>query len=87
MHQGTLVDLDAGLAMEAAALGLEEGLAFADSVIYTVAKKHDAILWTQDAHFEGKLASGMAQPNAIVFKFIFVEVVLIISANEEGAGR
>jgi toxin FitB len=34
MHQGTLVDLDAGLAMEAAALGLEEGLAFADSVIY-----------------------------------------------------
>ena len=54
MHQGTLVDLDAGLAMEAAALGLEEGLAFADSVIYAVAKKHDAILWTQDAHFEGK---------------------------------
>jgi toxin FitB len=40
MHQGTLVDLDAGLAMEAAALGLEEGLAFADSVIYAVAKKH-----------------------------------------------
>jgi toxin FitB len=54
MLQGTLVDLDAGLAMEAAALGLEEGLAFADSVIYAVAKKHDAILWTQDAHFEGK---------------------------------
>jgi predicted nucleic acid-binding protein len=48
------VDLDAGLAMEAAALGLEEGLAFADSVIYAVAKKHDAILWTQDTHFEGK---------------------------------
>ena len=54
MHQGTLVDLDAALAMESAALGLEEGLAFADSVIYAVAKKHDAILWTQDAHFEGK---------------------------------
>jgi predicted nucleic acid-binding protein len=42
--------------MQAAALGLEEGLAFADSVIYAVAKKHDAILWTQDAHFEGKLS-------------------------------
>lgn len=54
MHQGTLVDLDANLAMEAAALGLEKGLAFADSVIYAVAKKHDAVLWTQDAHFEGK---------------------------------
>ena len=55
MHQGTLVDLDADLAMQAAALGLEEGLAFADSVIFAVAKKHDAILWTQDARFEGKL--------------------------------
>ncbi len=55
MHQGTLVNLDADLAMQAAALGLEEGLAFADSVIYAFAKKHDAILWTQDAHFEGKL--------------------------------
>ena len=54
MHQGTLVDLDADLAMQAAALGLEEGLAFADSVIYAVAKKHDAMLWTQDIHFEGK---------------------------------
>lgn len=54
MHQGTLVDLDADLAMEAASLGLEEGLAFADSVIYLVAKKYDAILWTQDAHFEGR---------------------------------
>ena len=54
MHQGALVDWDADLAMEAASLGLEEGLAFANSVIYAVAKKHDAILWTQDAHFEGK---------------------------------
>jgi predicted nucleic acid-binding protein len=54
MHQGTVIDLDADLAMEAASVGLEEGLAFADSVIYTVAKKHSATLWTQDAHFSGK---------------------------------
>lgn len=54
MHQGAVIDLDAGLAMEAASLALEEGLAFEDSVIYAVAKKHDAMLWTQDAHFEGK---------------------------------
>jgi predicted nucleic acid-binding protein len=40
--------------MEAASVGLEEGLAFADSVIYTIAKKHSATLWTQDAHFSGK---------------------------------
>ena len=54
MQQGDVVDLDANLAMEAASVGLEEGLAFADSVIYTVAKKHNATLWTQDAHFDGK---------------------------------
>ena len=54
MQRGTVVDLDADLAMEAASVGLEEGLAFADSVIYTIAKKHSATLWTQDAHFSGK---------------------------------
>ena len=54
MQQGVVVDLDADLAMEAASVGLEEGLAFADSVIYTIAKKHQATLWTQDAHFVGK---------------------------------
>jgi predicted nucleic acid-binding protein len=54
MQQGVVVDLDADLAMEAASMGIEEGLAFADSVIYTIAKKHQATLWTQDAHFVGK---------------------------------
>jgi predicted nucleic acid-binding protein len=54
MQQGMVVGLDADLAMEAAAVGLEEGLAFADSVIYTVAKRHHATLWTQDPHFIGK---------------------------------
>jgi hypothetical protein len=33
MQQGTVIDLDADSAMEAAAVGLEEGLAFAGSVI------------------------------------------------------
>ncbi len=54
MEQGAVVDLDAELAMEAAAVGLEESLAFADSVIFTVAKKHNAAIWTQDSHFVGK---------------------------------
>ena len=54
MQQGTVIDLDADLALEAAAVGLEEGLAFADSVIFTIAQKHAATLWTQDAHFSGK---------------------------------
>ena len=55
MHQGTVIGLDADLAIEAASIGLEEKLPFPDSVIYTVAQKHDALLWTQDAHFDGKL--------------------------------
>jgi predicted nucleic acid-binding protein len=54
MQRGLVVDLDADLAMEAASVGLEEGLAFADSVIYTIARKHHATLWTQDSHFAGK---------------------------------
>jgi toxin FitB len=54
MQLGTVIDLDAAPAIEAAAVGLEEGLAFADSVIYTVAKRQNATLWTQDAHFIGK---------------------------------
>ena len=54
MHAGRVVDLDADLAAEAAAVGLEENLAFADSVIYAIAKKFNAMLWTQDSHFLGK---------------------------------
>jgi predicted nucleic acid-binding protein len=54
MQQGTVVDLSVELALEAAALGIEEKLAFADSIIYAVAKKHGAEVWTQDDHFSGK---------------------------------
>jgi predicted nucleic acid-binding protein len=49
-----MVDLCADLALEAAATSVEEGLTFADSIIYAVAKRHGALLWTQDAHFAGK---------------------------------
>jgi hypothetical protein len=54
MQQGTVIDLDADLAIEAASVGLHEGLAFVDSVIHTIAKKHSATLWTHEAHFSGK---------------------------------
>ena len=54
MRQGMTVDLDSGLAMEAAALGLKENLPFADAVIYATARKHEATVWTQDEHFSGK---------------------------------
>lgn len=55
MQQGKVVDLDADLAIEAAATGNEEKLALADSIIYTISQKHAATLWTQDAHFSQKL--------------------------------
>ena len=54
MMQGTVVDLDSELAMEAAFFGHKEKLALADSIIYTVAQKQSALLWTQDEHFQGR---------------------------------
>lgn len=54
MQQGVVVNLDSDLALEAAVVGYEEKLAFADSVIYAVAKRHDATVWTQDEHFSGR---------------------------------
>lgn len=53
MRQGNVVDLDEGLAIEAAELGASLGLPLADSIIYATTLGHEATLWTQDAHFEG----------------------------------
>lgn len=54
MERGEVIDFDSESALESAALGLEENLAFADSVIYALARKRDATLWTQDVRFRGK---------------------------------
>lgn len=54
MHQGTVVGLDATLAIAAARLSAEQRLPLADSVILATARAHGAILWTQDADFEGR---------------------------------
>ncbi len=53
MMQGTVVELTASLSLDAARLSLDSGLAMADSIILATARTHDAVLWTQDAHFEG----------------------------------
>ncbi len=53
MLQGEVVDLTADLALEAARLSLESGLAMADSIILATARSAGATLWTQDAHFDG----------------------------------
>ncbi len=48
MLAGRVVDLDLTLSLEAARYSLP----LADSIIYTTAIRFDAILWTQDEHFE-----------------------------------
>jgi len=52
MKQGKVIELDSDLAVYAARIGKEESLAMADSIIYATAKKHKAVLWTQDRHFK-----------------------------------
>ena len=49
MQRGCLVDIDLSLALESAV----NGLSVADSLIYATARRHGAVLWTQDARFDG----------------------------------
>ena len=53
MQQGRVVSLDASLALLAAALGARHRLPLADSIIYATAKRDNALVWTQDADFDG----------------------------------
>lgn len=53
MHQGSVVDLTATLALNAAKLGIESRLPLADSVILATARAFGATIWTQDADFDG----------------------------------
>ena len=53
MQRGSVVELDATIAMNAAKLGSELGLPLADSVILATARAHHAPVWTQDTHFKG----------------------------------
>jgi len=52
MRQGTVLPLADSLALDAALLSHELHLPMADSVILATARSRDAVLWTQDAHFE-----------------------------------
>ena len=53
MHEGHVVPLDDGLALEAARLGVDRRLPLADSVVLATARRYGATLWTQDSDFEG----------------------------------
>jgi toxin FitB len=52
MRQGRLIELSDTLASGAARLSHEMRLPLADSIILYSARRHDAKLWTQDAHFK-----------------------------------
>ena len=52
MQKGTVVDLNAPLAIAASKLSLEHNLPMADSVILATAQEFKAILWTQDSDFK-----------------------------------
>ena len=53
MRRGTVVELDADLAIAAADLSADLKMALADSVILATARAHGATVWTQDADFDG----------------------------------
>lgn len=53
MQQGTVVDLDATLAIAAASLGVAHKLPLADSIVYATAQSVGGVVWTQDDDFDG----------------------------------
>jgi predicted nucleic acid-binding protein len=53
MQQGKVVDLDVGLAIVAAKLPVDLKLSMADAVMLATARRFGAMLWTQDADFDG----------------------------------
>jgi predicted nucleic acid-binding protein len=52
MQKGTVVDLNASLAIAASKLSLEHNLPMADSIILAIAQEFNALLWTQKADFK-----------------------------------
>ena len=53
MMQGDVVELDAELALKAARIGFDLKIPLADSILLATARRHNAILWTQDEDFKG----------------------------------
>ncbi|HPO15630.1 MAG TPA: type II toxin-antitoxin system VapC family toxin [Candidatus Hydrogenedentes bacterium] len=52
MRQETVIPLDDSLALDAALLSHELRIPMADSIILATARCYNAVLWTQDIHFQ-----------------------------------
>lgn len=61
MRRATVVPVDEYLALEAADISLDHGLAMADSLIYATARREGADLVTTDADFDG-------MPNVVIVR-------------------
>ncbi|HWX43618.1 MAG TPA: type II toxin-antitoxin system VapC family toxin [Blastocatellia bacterium] len=53
MQQGQIIDLDLSIALKAAKVSIDFKLPLADSIILATSLANNAILWTQDADFDG----------------------------------
>ncbi len=53
MKLGRIVNITEDIALTAAQVSIKHKLPLAESMIYTMARIHKAILWTQDDHFSG----------------------------------
>jgi predicted nucleic acid-binding protein len=53
MQHGKIIELNGGLALNAARLSHQHKLPMADSIILATARAADAIIWTQDSDFKG----------------------------------
>jgi len=53
MQQGRTADVDSRIALSAARISMDTKLPMADSMMLATARMNNAILWTQDSHFEG----------------------------------
>jgi len=52
MQQGTIVELNASLALSAARTSLNDKIPMADSIMLATARAYGATLWSQDSDFE-----------------------------------
>lgn len=65
MQKGTVVELTASIAMNAAKLSLQHNLPMADSIILATAISYNCVIWTQDSDFENLQGVKFFQKNGI----------------------
>jgi len=53
MRRAPVIGLNDERAIAASELSLKHGLAMADAAMYAIALEHKAVLWTQDADYQG----------------------------------